>query len=119
MLVNLVKNAMEAIAERLARLGHPGGSWRPRVRLVAYRTERGLVIDVIDNGIGIESSRLRSVFNAGYASKRNGTGLGLHSAANFVIGSGGSIQPLSGGIGHGTTLRVTLRLPELAEEPKG
>ena len=119
MLVNLVKNAMEAIAERLARLGHPGGSWRPRVSLVAYRTERGLVIDVIDNGIGIQPSLLRSVFNAGYTTKKNGTGLGLHSAANFVIGSGGSIQPLSGGIGHGTTMRVTLRLPELAEEPKG
>ena len=118
MLVNLVKNAMEAIAERLTRLGDPGGDWRPTVRLEAYRTARGLVIDVIDNGIGIESARLRSVFNAGYTTKRDGTGLGLHSAANFVIGSGGSIQPLSDGIGHGTTMRVTLRLPELAEEPK-
>ena len=119
MLVNLVKNAMEAIAERLARLGDPGGDWRPRVRLEAYRTGRGLVIDVIDNGIGIEASRLRSVFNAGYTTKKNGTGLGLHSAANFVIGSGGSIRPLSDGIGHGTTMRVTLRLPEPADDPQG
>ncbi len=116
MLVNLVRNAMEAIAERLARPGHPGGSWRPRVRLVAYRTERYLVIDVIDNGVGIEPSRLRSVFSAGYTTKKNRTGLGLHSAANFVIGSGGSIQPLSAGIGHGTTMRVTLRLPEVAKD---
>lgn len=38
--------------------------------------------------------------------------LGLHSAANFVIGSGGSIRPLSDGIGAGTTMRVTLRLWE-------
>ena len=51
------------------------------------------------------------MFNAGYTTKRNGTGLGLHSAANAVIGSGGTIQPLSDGIGHGATLRVTLRLP--------
>ena len=112
MLVNLLKNAMEAIDERAARLENDPG-WRPTVRVEAYRAEQAdsLVIDVVDNGIGIDPSRLRSVFNAGYTTKRNGSGLGLHSAANAVIGSGGTIQPLSDGIGHGTTMRVTLRLP--------
>ena len=46
--------------------------------------------------------------------KEGGSGLGLHSAANFVIGSGGRIQPLSDGIGHGTTMRVMLRLSAVA-----
>ena len=41
------------------------------------------MIDVIDNGIGIEPPRLHSGFNAGYTTKKNGTGLGLHSAANL------------------------------------
>ena len=116
MLVNLLKNAMEAIEERAARLGDDPG-WRPGIRVLAYRGERKntLVIDVSDNGIGMDPSRFGSVFNAGYTTKKEGTGLGLHSAANFVIGSGGSIQPLSDGIGHGATLRVTLRL---LEEPR-
>ena len=109
---------MEAIAERAERLENDPG-WRPAVRLLAHRAEREgfLVVDIIDNGIGIDPSRLRSVFNAGYTTKKNGSGLGLHSAANFVIGSGGSIQPLSAGIGHGTTMRVTLRIaapPQIA-----
>ena len=119
MLVNLLKNATEAVDARAARLENDPG-WQPAVRVAAYRGGQAgsLVIDVVDNGIGIDPSRFRSVFNAGYTTKRDGTGLGLHSAANFVIGSGGSIQPLSDGIGHGTTMRVTLRLPELAEEPK-
>ncbi len=112
MLVNLLKNAMEAIDERAASLENDPG-WQPAVRVAAYRAEQegALVIDVVDNGIGIDPSRVRTVFNAGYTTKKNGTGLGLHSAANFVIGSGGTIQPLSDGIGHGTTMRVTLRLP--------
>ena len=67
-------------------------------------------IDVTDNGIGIDPTEFSSMFNAGYTTKREGTGLGLHSAANFAIGSGGTIQPFSDGIGHGATLRVTLRL---------
>ena len=116
MLVNLLKNAMEATDERAARPEDDPG-WRPRIRLRAYRGEqpKTFVVDVVDNGIGIEPSRFGSVFNAGYTTKKNGSGLGLHSAANFVIGSGGSIRPLSDGIGHGTTMRVTLRL---VEEPQ-
>ncbi|MYN63935.1 MAG: PAS domain-containing protein [Acidobacteria bacterium] len=116
MLVNLLKNAMEATDERAARPEDAPG-WRPRIRVLAYRGEQKntLVIDVGDNGIGIDPSHFGSVFNAGYTTKQDGTGLGLHSAANFVIGSGGSIQPLSDGIGHGATLRVTLRL---VEEPR-
>ena len=111
MLVNLLRNAMEATDERAAR-GEDDPDWRPRIRVLAYRGEQKntLVIDVSDNGIGIDPSDFGSVFNAGYTTKKEGTGLGLHSAANFVIGSGGSIRPLSDGIGHGATLRVTLRL---------
>ncbi len=110
MLVNLLKNAMEATDERAARLENDPG-WRPAIRVLAYRAERAgfLVIDIIDNGIGIDPARFRSVFNAGYTTKENGSGLGLHSAANFVIGSGGTVRPLSEGIGHGTTMRVMLR----------
>ena len=113
MLVNLLKNAMEATDERVARL-EDDPDWQPRIRVLSYRGKQKntLVIDVSDNGIGIDPSHFGSVFNAGYTSKKDGTGLGLHSAANFVIGSGGSIQPLSDGIGHGATLRVTLRLVE-------
>ncbi|MCY4076255.1 MAG: ATP-binding protein [Acidobacteria bacterium] len=118
LLVNLLLNALEATDERAARLGTDG--WRPRVRLSAYAAgEEGmLAIDVIDNGIGLEASQLPSIFAAGYTTKKDGTGLGLHSAANFVIGSGGSIRPLSDGIGRGTTMRVMLRLSEPGpEEP--
>ncbi|MDE2904876.1 MAG: PAS domain S-box protein [Acidobacteriota bacterium] len=116
MLVNLLKNAMEATDERAAGPENDP-DWQPRIRLLAYRGEQEdtLVIDVVDNGIGIDPSRFRSVFNAGYTTKKSGSGLGLHSAANFVIGSGGSIRPLSDGIGRGATMRVTLRLTEPEE----
>ena len=113
MLVNLIKNAIEATDERMRQMGN-GPDWRPEIRLVAYRSKHkhALVIDVIDNGIGIEPSLLKTIFNAGYTTKREGTGLGLHSAANFVIGSGGRIRARSDGIGRGTTMRVMLRIAE-------
>ena len=122
MLVNLLKNAMEATNERAARAEDPP-EWRPRIGLRAYRGEQPetLVVDVVDNGIGIDPSLIDSVFNAGYTTKANGTGLGLHSTANFVLGSGGNIRAMSDGIGRGTTMRVTMRLvdPERSQAAGG
>ena len=57
------------------------------------------------------------MFAAGDTTKKDGTGLGLHSAANCVSGAGGSIRPLSDGVGRGTTMRVTLRLSEPGGTP--
>ena len=106
MLVNLLKNSIEAIDD-LIQSG--GLNETPRIEVKTYIDEGFLVIDVTDNGIGIVQKDLKLIFNAGYTTKQTGTGLGLHSIANFVIGSGGKIYPLSEGIGKGATMRVMLR----------
>ena len=85
----------------------------------AYVRREFLVLDVIDNGVGIARKNLKMIFVAGYSTKRGGSGLGLHSAANFVTSSGGKIQPLSDGIGQGTTMRVMLRLATLTPKRDG
>ena len=111
MLVNLFKNAMEATDE----LRQSGGlTGPPRIELRAYVGREFLVLDVIDNGIGIAGKNARSIFRAGYTTKPDGSGLGLHSVANFVTASGGKIQPLSDGVGQGTTMRVMLRIASVS-----
>lgn len=107
MLVNLLKNAMEAIDELKKSGGLKG---QPRIEIKACIQQDFLVLEVQDNGIGIEQKNLKAIFGAGYTTKQEGSGLGLHSAANFVTSSGGKIQPLSNGYGTGTTMRVSLRL---------
>ena len=111
MLVNLIKNSAEAIDD-LQKSG--GLETKPCIRIQCYAQEDFFVLDVIDNGIGIEEKRFKTVFTAGYTTKKTGSGLGLHSIANFVIGSGGQIYPLSEGSGKGTTMRVKLRLVSVA-----
>ena len=115
MLVNLIKNGVEAIDD-LANAS--GLREQPYIRIRAYVQEDFLVLDVTDNGIGIETKVARLIFSAGYTTKRTGSGLGLHSTANFVIGSGGKIQPLSDGLGKGTTMRVKLRLSSVTPQPE-
>ena len=108
MLVSLVRNAMEAIDGRAAAGGFAPDE-APSIRVAAYLDAEHLLIDVIDNGAGIAPRHLRSIFSPGYTTKEAGRGLGLHTAANFVIGMGGRISPFSEGPGRGATLRVMLR----------
>ncbi|MDE0205219.1 MAG: PAS domain S-box protein [Candidatus Tectomicrobia bacterium] len=114
MMVNLIKNAMEAIDDLAAVNGLVE---TPRIGIRTYVEGDFLRLDVTDNGIGIEGTNTSILFAAGYTTKKSGSGLGLHSAANFVIGMGGRIQALSEGTGKGSTLRVMLRLASLAMAP--
>ena len=107
MLVNLLKNAMEAIDE-LKQAGGLEGP--PRIDIRARVHEGFLILEVEDNGIGIDEEDLTAIFRAGHTTKREGSGLGLHSAANYATSTGGRIQPLSRGHGTGATLRVMIRL---------
>ena len=106
MMLNLIKNGIEAIDE-LAASG--GLKAKPRIEIRAYVRDDFLVFDVTDNGIGIDEKNFRIIFSAGYSTKLSGSGLGLHSIANFVLGSGGQIHPLSDGAGKGATMRVMFR----------
>ena len=101
-LVNLIKNAVEAMAalpEDARRLTLRG----------AREPEGGVRLDVTDAGEGIAPEHLPQIFAYGFTTKRDGHGFGLHTCANYMKQLGGSIEVHSGGRGAGTTF--TLRLP--------
>ena len=123
MLVNLIKNSIEAVDELAAIPSNrrveldPGGEGadptepaEPRIRIVARKEGDSLKVEVKDNGIGIAKKYVDFIFNAGFTTKGSGSGLGLHSIANFVVGVGGRVRAESEGIGCGATVRVTLPL---------
>ena len=118
MLVNLIKNAVEAIDE-FAKSG--GREEAPHIHIHAHISEDFLCIEITDNGIGMAPEDTNRIFSAGFTTKEHGSGLGLHSSANFVIGSGGKIQAFSEGIGKGTTLQIKFRCdaiyPSAYQEP--
>ena len=108
MLVNIIKNAAQAIQQRREA---DGLDEEPCVRIQAASAGGSLNLEVTDNGIGFADRDTRAFFSAGYTTKESGTGLGLHSAANFVAGAGGRIEISSPGLGKGATVRIGLRLP--------
>jgi len=80
-LINLVKNSIEAIE-------HQSGS----IELIAFRDSKGLMIQVTDNGRGIDPSALESIFVPSYTTKENGSGIGLSISRQIVQLHKGTIE---------------------------
>ena len=116
MMVNLIQNSVQAIHE-LGELHRR--KEEPRILIRAGVEGDVLSLEVSDNGIGFSGKDTRMFFAAGYTTKESGTGLGLHSAANFVLGTGGRIDLVSPGVRKGATARVRLRLACRPPGPRG
>jgi len=102
-LVNLVKNAREALA----------GEAAPRKLRFATRCDadsQRLALEVSDSGPGIESQNLTKIFQHGFTTKPGGHGFGLHSSANAARELGGSLTVRSPGELGGATFVVELPL---------
>ncbi len=100
-LLNLVKNAAEAITERGTSDGAPGAitlitAYQHGVRVAApgstRRTELPLLVTVRDNGPGIPEDIRTHLFEPFVTSRPGGSGLGLALVAKIVGDHGGLIE---------------------------
>jgi signal transduction histidine kinase len=109
-LLNLARNAVQALESRAAR--DPG---RDQIRITGRREGAVVVIEVSDTGPGFSDKARAHLFEAFQGSTRpGGAGLGLAIAAELVRAHGGEIRLVEGTIG--ATLRLTIpdRAVELA-----
>jgi signal transduction histidine kinase len=107
-LVNLVKNAMQAMTR--------GGT-------LTVQTGEGsdaVWVSVADTGGGIPEEQLNRIFEPFYTTKKKGTGLGLMIVQRIVRAHNGHIE-VDSQVGRGTTFRIWLplreRKPRLLEAP--
>ncbi len=98
--LNLVRNAMEAMAE--------GGTLRVRVLQAAGQ----VVLEIEDQGVGIPAESREKIFQLYFTTKAKGSGIGLAVTFRVVQLHNGSIDFRSTP-GEGTTFE--LRFPELVE----
>jgi two-component system sensor histidine kinase BaeS len=105
------------ILDNAARHTESGGS----VTVNVGRASTDAVIRITDTGTGIETGNIEQVFERFYradpsrvATDGSGSGLGLTIARAIVEAHGGSLVAASKGLGHGTTLTLTLPTLPLA-----
>jgi signal transduction histidine kinase len=85
-LVNLVRNAVQALSQAGAVEG------APRITVSAMRTGSSVEIKVQDNGPGVPERARTNLFSVFQGSTRGGTGLGLAITAELVSLHGGRIE---------------------------
>lgn len=109
---NILTNAIEAI--------DAGGRGQGEILIEAARGkgEGGKFVHIVvtDNGDGLDPARAATLFERGSSGRRKEHGgIGLHWCANTLNACGGSIALRSDGIGHGSTVELTLPLFDVAD----
>ncbi|RZB30628.1 MAG: hypothetical protein SRB1_02908 [Desulfobacteraceae bacterium Eth-SRB1] len=101
-LINLLLNAAQAADKEDSRV---------RINVVPGKTRRDhLMIEVSDNGCGMDDETIKKIFDPFFTNKTpgTGTGLGLYVCHNLIDGLGGRIKVKSAP-GEGSTFQIILR----------
>ncbi|MCD8740631.1 HAMP domain-containing histidine kinase [Mucilaginibacter roseus] len=97
-LENLLKNAVNAIAEK------------GTISIEISESKKQVFIDVTDTGKGIPRSKFDTVFQPGYTTRKRGWGLGLSLTKRMVENyHNGHIYVKDSEVGKGTTFRIVLK----------
>ncbi len=129
-IMNLVLNAAEAVEESrrgtvVVRTGvRTAEGPSPEMEMVAGALHQGryVVLEVQDNGSGMDEATRRKIFEPFFTTKFTGRGLGLSAVEGILRGHGAAME-LKTGPGEGSIFRVYLPAGKaatagLAEEPQ-
>lgn len=100
-LINLLRNAIDANRE-----AHPGAP--SRIVLRARRQGAQLLLEVEDQGPGLDEAELEQAFTPFFTRKADGLGLGLSMSRSIIEGFGGALEGFPGAAGG---LCMRCRLP--------
>jgi signal transduction histidine kinase len=99
-LVNVIKNAIESAG--------PAGKVEVRMKASAGEGDKGILIEVSDNGPGISQQDMKRIFQPFFTTKEMGTGLGL-SIVKKIMEAHGFRVSVSSEEGAGTMVSLHLQ----------
>ncbi|PKN26254.1 MAG: hypothetical protein CVU64_18265 [Deltaproteobacteria bacterium HGW-Deltaproteobacteria-21] len=107
-ITNLLDNAVHAVRDMTRKAEEEKREYEPNIRIGAARAEGGVVIQVEDNGIGMDEETVGRASEPLFTTKARGTGLGLSIVKKIVEEHGGTMN-LESELHRGT--KVTLCMP--------
>ncbi len=97
---NLVKNAIDSLQ---------GTSKNPTISITSFIEEHQIVIDIEDNGSGIDKKHIKEIFRPGFSTKKRGWGLGLSLTRRIIEDyHKGQVFVLRSELNGGTIIRIIL-----------
>lgn len=104
-LVSMIRNSFEAIGSQMMK----DPNWLGEITLVLGESDqRTLKVELIDNGIGIDSSKLTVMFKQGMTTKPGHIGIGLTVVQHLLQQVNGHVSAKSEGMGQGSSFVVNL-----------
>ncbi|HMK26226.1 MAG TPA: CHASE3 domain-containing protein [Chitinophagaceae bacterium] len=97
-LLNIIVNAIEAMEKDKGVL-----------KLISKKQGDKCIIEIKDNGIGMDEDTLQKLFEPYFTGKSDGNGLGLTNTQNIILNHKGNIKTYSKP-GHGASFIITLNL---------
>jgi PAS domain S-box-containing protein len=94
-LMNIIQNAFDAVKEN------------GQVIIKFAKIKNNLIIQVSDNGIGIDTEQQNKIFDLYFTTKKDGNGLGLSISQKIITQHNGSIS-VSSKVNNGTTFKIIL-----------
>lgn len=101
-LLNIIVNALEAMEKGKGIL-----------RIKTKRAGEKCVVEINDNGMGMDEDTLQKLFEPYFTGKTNGNGLGLTNTQNIILNHKGNIKVYSRP-GEGASFVVSLNIATLA-----
>jgi two-component system nitrogen regulation sensor histidine kinase NtrY len=115
-IANIIKNATEAIAAHPAEPGFKGA-----VSVTGRIDGNMIVVDVVDNGIGLPKENRQRLLEPYVTTREKGTGLGLAIVTKIIEEHGGRVElldaPAVANGGHGAMIHITLPRVEASAAP--
>jgi len=112
-MTNLLRNSLQAI-----QVAMKSGPYKGKVELKTTSSEKGFVIEVVDNGVGISPEHQRELFESQFSTKsrEEGTGLGLSISRRFMRAFGGDIEFVESMPMVKTVFRISLPAKDIEHE---
>jgi len=98
--LNIIVNAIEAMEKNSGVL-----------KIRTTKQENKCIVEIIDNGAGIDEETMQKLFDPYFTAKSKGNGLGLTNTQNIILNHKGSINVRSKP-GKGSTFILTLNLDD-------
>jgi signal transduction histidine kinase/HAMP domain-containing protein len=109
--INLVTNAIQAVTAKKEHAKKEGYQYQPDVCISTRSNQDGVIMEVIDNGIGMDEETAKRVFEPLFTTRARGTGLGLAIVDKIISEHGGKVT-LESSPHRGTSARVILPIEE-------
>ena len=109
--INILNNAIQAVQTKKEAFMAAHIPYEPEISVNVYPTVDHIIINVTDNGIGMNQKTLDQAFEPLFTTRAKGTGLGLANVKKIINEHQGSVH-LSSDPGKGTTIVIEMPIAE-------